>query len=67
VQSQTLLAQQSALQSDAAAVAGDKRVVTVAAARFATTSPSTTFTALLGGLVGFVIGIGILAWSRRRT
>jgi len=67
VQSQTLLAQQSTLQADAAAVASDKRIVTVANAQFATTSPSTKLTALLGGLVGFVIGIGILAWSRRRS
>jgi uncharacterized protein involved in exopolysaccharide biosynthesis len=67
VQSQTLLAQQSTLQSEAAAVTSDDRVVTVADAQFTTTSPSTKLTALLGGLVAFVIGIGILAWSRRRS
>jgi len=67
VQSQTLLAQQSTLQSEAAAVSTDNRVVTLADAQFSTTSPSTKLTALLGGLVAFVIGIGILAWSRRRS
>jgi len=67
VQSQTLLAQQSTLQSESAAGSSDNRAVTLADAQFATTSPSTKLTALLGGLVGFVIGIGILAWSRRRS
>jgi uncharacterized protein involved in exopolysaccharide biosynthesis len=65
-QSQQLLAQQGTLQSDSAAVAADDRIVTIADPAFATTSPSTKLTALLGALVGFLAGVGIVAWSRRR-
>jgi hypothetical protein len=67
VQSQTLLAQQSTMRADAAAVASDNRMVTLADSKFATTTPSTKLTALMGGLLAFVVGVGIVAWSRRRS